>query len=98
MREQHNYKIGQQVYLPTRRKYYYINGIHTNKGYWLTGIEDFTLSLNAEPNKATKHDKTFRVQPGLASGGYLIMDKYFWIFLMVLVICATYAKVHGVDL
>ncbi|WP_252716647.1 hypothetical protein, partial [Acinetobacter baumannii] len=63
MREQHNYKIGQQVYLPTRRKYYYINGIHANKDYWLTGIEDFTLSLNAEPNKATKHDKTFRVQP-----------------------------------
>lgn len=34
-----------------------------NKGFWLTGIEDFTLSLNEEPNKATKHDKTFRVQP-----------------------------------
>ncbi|WP_149945005.1 hypothetical protein [Acinetobacter baumannii] len=63
MREQHNYKIRQQVYLPTRRKYYYINGIHTNKGYWLTGVEDFTLSLNEEPNKATKHNKTFRVQP-----------------------------------
>ncbi len=63
MREQHNYKIGQQVYLPATKKYYYINGIHTAKGYWLTGIEDFTLSLNEEPNKATKHDKTFRVQP-----------------------------------
>lgn len=63
MREQHNYKIGQQVYLPATKKYYYINGIHTNKGCWLTGIEDFTLSLNEEPNKATKHDKTFRVQP-----------------------------------
>jgi len=97
MREQHNYKIGQQVYLPTRRKYYYINGIHTNKGCWLTGIEDFTLLLNEEPNKATKHDKTFSCST-LASGGYLIMDKYFWIFLMVLVICATYAKVHGVNL
>lgn len=63
MREQHNYKIGQQVYLSATKKYYYINGIHTVNAHWLTSVEDFTLSLNEGQNKATKHKRTFRVQP-----------------------------------
>lgn len=58
----HNYKIGQKVYVPQLKEYWYINGI-------TSGNDHFTLSnvprihINREPNKATNAKGTIRVSP-----------------------------------
>lgn len=61
MNAMHNFKIGQKVYVPFFKKYYYINGIKPDFVNAMFGDMGCTLFLNEKENTATNALGTIRL-------------------------------------
>lgn len=61
MNAMHNFKIGQCVYVPVAKAYYYINGIKQDCYTEMFGSEACSLYLNKNPNTATRSKGTIKL-------------------------------------